>query len=586
MRTECRRSRPNERGYALLLTLVFISVCVVLLGSVFQWASNESTLTARNHAYNAAVAAAESAVEVAIAQMNRDFRHQSLASDVNTYSTVLPGALVANGWPSDYRFSDSEGNADRSEIVCKGWQVWTNVNSEFAGLYGMVNSYQITANARRITGPYPVAAAVRQDIQLTAIPIFQFAIFYALDLEINPGPPMVVTGKTHGNADIYAAPGSTLEFIDSVGAVGEIHHHRHPDDPLVGTPTTPIYRSTRLEGISSLTLPVGTDNNPSNVVKILDAPPADEDPNSELGRQRFYNKVNLIVITSNNTVVVTYNNDEHGTSFTSVPTNSISGGTNSGYTFAKTNVSFYDYREGKQVSCTEIDVKALTDWLAGSGSSFNAQAQFQTGHPINSIYVSDRRSAPGKLAAVRVTNGRQLPDGGLTVATPQPLYVKGHFNAADVTAGTTDTSQAKPAALVSDAISILSPNWNDDWSAATSLDNRSAANNTVNAAFLSGIVPSVTVDGQRHYSGGVENFPRFLENWTDTTFTYNGSMVVMFPSRYATNFWIDPGTYYRPPTRKWAFDSNFLDVTKLPAATPQVRKLQRGQWTVLAANGN
>ena len=67
--------------------------------------------------------------------------------------------------------------------------------------------------------------------------------------------------------------------------------------------------------------------------------------------------------------------------------------------------------------------------------------------------------------------------------------------------------------------------------------------------------------------------------------TYNGSMVVMFASRQATNFWIGPGTYYNAPTRKWGFDKNFLDASKLPPGTPQVRKLQRGQWSVAAVNG-
>ena len=80
----------------------------------------------------------------------------------------------------------------------------------------------------------------------------------------------------------------------------------------------------------------------------------------------------------------------------------------------------------------------------------------------------------------------------------------------------------------------------------------------------------------------MENFPRFLENWSGVTLTYNGSMVVMFPSQFATNWWITTGTYYNAPTRKWAFDLNFLDYNKLPPATPQVRKLVRSGWSVVS----
>jgi hypothetical protein len=263
----------------------------------------------------------------------------------------------------------------------------------------------------------------------------------------------------------------------------------------------------------------------------------------------------------------------------------VAGAGQTGYTFVNTNASFYDYREGKQVQATEIDIVALTNWMAGSGYALNQLAQARMGHGINSVFVDDRRPGAGKLTAVRVVNGTALPPSGLTLSTPRPLYVKGNFNAPDLTPGSTNTSLTAPASLASDAITILSPNWNDSWDSSTSLSSRAAANATVNAAFLSGIVPSVTTAaGVPHYSGGVENFPRFLENWSSSTLTYNGSMVVMFPSRYATNFWIAPGTYYNPPTRKWAFDSNFLSLNRLPPATPQVRKTQRGTWSIVAAS--
>ena len=63
---------------------------------------------------------------------------------------------------------------------------------------------------------------------------------------------------------------------------------------------------------------------------------------------------------------------------------------------------------------------------------------------------------------------------------------------------------------------------------------RVASSTTVNAAFLTGAVDTTL----GHYSGGMENFPRFLETWgSANVFTYNGSMIKMFPSLYATNFW-------------------------------------------------
>ena len=168
------------------------------------------------------------------------------------------------------------------------------------------------------------------------------------------------------------------------------------------------------------------------------------------------------------------------------------------------------------------------------------------------------------------------------VATDLPLYVEGNFNAPDTTPGSTNTANTLPASLVGDAITVLSAKWSDTYG-NNSLSARTPANTTVNAAFLAGIVQHTNTTGTLHYSGGVENFPRFLENWSGYTFTYNGSMVVTYPSQFATNYWVQTGNYYNAPNRKWAFDVNFLDYRRLPPATPMVRKLVRGQWNVVAA---
>jgi hypothetical protein len=585
MRIISRSSGRQEQAYVLILTLAFLTISLAILAGIGQWTYGNAALTARNNAYNSAVAAAESATEVAIAQMSRDFVHQSLSTDVTKYSRILPRTFLPFGWPVHYQFSDTYGNPDQSDILCAGWQQKTNLQGEFAGLYGMVNSYQVSSFAKDLAGPYPVSGGVCQSIQLTSIPIYQYAIFYGMDLEINPGAPMVVTGKTHGNADLYLAPSSSLEFRDAVSYVGQVNYSRSTNDPTGGSSTTPAFDG-ELRRVNSMTLPVGTDNNPTNVVQMLDVPPSGEDPASILGRERFYNKSDMVIDVLTNRVIVLYNNFEDGTSFTVVRTNAPSDGTNSGYSFINTNVSFFDYRETKQVLATELDVVALTNWMADAGFALNVQTQSRQKHAINSIYVNDTRVASGKLTAVRLVNGQNLPSSGLTVSTARPLYVKGSLNAPDLTPGSTNTANIKPASLASDAITILSANWNDSWTAATPLSSRTAANSTVNAAFLAGIVPSVTTNNQAHYSGGVENFPRFLENWSGSTLTYNGSMVVMFQSRFANNFWIAPGTYYNPPTRKWAFNTGFLDPNRLPPITPQVRKLQRVSWNVVTAKTN
>jgi hypothetical protein len=147
--------------------------------------------------------------------------------------------------------------------------------------------------------------------------------------------------------------------------------------------------------------------------------------------------------------------------------------------------------------------------------------------------------------------------------------------------GTTNTTTTKPASLVADAVTILSPNWVDTNSTA-SVSSRKAKPTTVNAAILTGVVE--TTLGK--YSGGMENFPRFLEDWgSANAFTYNGSMVKMFPSQYGTNAW-GKSDVYNPPKRDWAYDLNFNDAEKLPPLTPSLMYVFRGQWATVAADKN
>jgi hypothetical protein len=185
------------------------------------------------------------------------------------------------------------------------------------------------------------------------------------------------------------------------------------------------------------------------------------------------------------------------------------------------------------------------------------------------------------LPAVRLADGIQLPSAaGLTVVTPMPVYVLGDYNkqwdSSHVSNGT-NTLYTYPAALMGDAVTILSGAWSDAYTSGTALSSRSAQTTVVNAACLEGIVQSnPKISG--NYSGGVENFLRFLETWGGSTSTYNGSIVVMFPSVYSTNSW-SYGSYYTAPTRAWGFDYNFTQASKLPLMTPQLKKTVRISWS-------
>ncbi len=571
----------SENGSSLLPVLVIVGVSVLLYTAAATWTAHTVSMNNRHNVYNSTVAAAEAATEQALAHLASDFLNQSFKpANLDRYRSQVP----ALDWATGYRFTDGAGGLGKNWVESSAGIQVTNLDSQFKGLYGLAYSCRIKSAASPLNTPYNITAAVQQDLQLAAVPVFQFAIFYQMNLEINPGPAMQITGKVHSNATLYSAPGTALEYMDAVTAVGRIINDRDPNDPQYGsTKVTPVFDNGKLEQVSALNLPICTNNDPALVRQILEVPPAGEVYSSVQAQQRLYNRVDLVVTTTASKVTVRTGG---WAGFNTIPPN-VGTGTNppTQYSFIRTNASFYDQREGKNTLVTDIDVGALAQWITNAVPTLDESALVSLGHELNSIYVDDQRADSSQLTAVRVVNGHQLPPQGLTVATRLPLYVLGNYNAASGNLGTTNTSASRPAALLGDAITVLSPAWSDANanSSSSTLSQRSASDTTVNAAFLGGIVPTGNYNGVTHYSGGVENFPRFLEDWSNKTFTYNGSMVVMFPSHYATNFWVNPGTYYNAPIRHWAFDTNFKDYSRLPPASPQVLKIVRGQWRVVAA---
>ena len=263
-----------------------------------------------------------------------------------------------------------------------------------------------------------------------------------------------------------------------------------------------------------------------------------------------------------------------------------------GYSFI-TNKFFYDWREGwnnsagppKVVQAVQIDIRKFNVWLTNTadhngGSPFNnlCKQSSHKGHPIDSIYVYNAVPLIGTtLPAVRVINGSMLPTQtapyGFTLATPMPLYVYGNYNVSNSVGsslGKNTTAYTWPAALMADSISVLSGSWND----GVTNKRPTASDTTVNAACIAGIVPSqssYSLTTGIGYSGGVENFLRLLETWGATgDLWFNGSIVCLFPSQYATNCWVQTGSYYAAPTRHWAFDTNFVRWSGLPPLTPTV----------------
>jgi hypothetical protein len=596
-------------GYGLIIVMVFVGISLIIFASMLLWTSTNSRITNRNNIYNQSEAAAESATETALTSMIRDYAAQSL-NPPSVYQTNIPSTT---SWPVQYEFSDLNGHASQISIVLSPIATWQVLDAPYNGQYGLVIDCTNTATATPLNLSQTVPATVQQSIKFADIPLFQYAVFYNMDLEMNPGSAMTINGHVHSNNSIYAtgdSSGAPLIINGNMEGSTGINYTRNSavDPSAARTGNVIVTNGVANPSGATLAMPIGTNNSPSAVEALLNLPPSSisvpsANGYSTNGATYLYNSADLIVtndVTGTN-IAVYYDNQNNATKLTLIPpdvvvvtTNNGVASTNAYYSFV-TNATFYDYRESDTVQATQLSVTNLNNWLtnvsARGGAQYNTMnnsGSTSKGHGINSVYVySSVPPSTTTLPAVRVVGGQQLPSAGLTVATPLPLYVQGNYNTTTnginfaSTLGSTTNGNTVPAALMGDSITVLSSAWQDSYNANTSLGSRNPTSTTINAATLEGIVQSVKTSGNKYYSGGLENFLRLEENWGGKTLTYNGSIVVLFPSQYATNAW--NLNYYSVPNRQWGFDLNYTKGTQyLPPLTPQVREIIRRTWSAIS----
>ncbi len=197
--------------------------------------------------------------------------------------------------------------------------------------------------------------------------------------------------------------------------------------------------------------------------------------------------------------------------------------------------------------------------------------------------VGRKNRVTGARHGLKLVNGAlgnvpTKPDGtgGFTVASENIVYIVGNYNADD--AGFGDPHAA--TAVVADAVSFLSKDWEDWRSFANPITpgNRVAVTSYYRVAVAAGKNinwPNPSWGGEEGeddgLDGGTHNFLRYLERWSGQTFNYRGSLVSLYYSEYAIGLYKCCSAVYGPPTRSYAFDTDFLDLDKLPPGTPRFR---------------
>ena len=578
-----RKSSHSESG-AILPIVIILMLALTITGLAFLNAGvMENGLVRKEIAKTQAFYAAEAGIESGL------FRLRALLSS-GLYPTEddldeIALDIEANPPVSGFNFDITmeKDGVQGSELVETG---------PYAGLIAITQGYEITSEATSTTGN-PASATIIQKVKDRRFNLFQFGVFYSdVDLELQPGPEMTFKGRVHSNKDIYLDSDSTLKIDSYLTSAGKIIKGSMPEDPSLEGGTVTIkdsddvyqdmYYDDELDpprwfdhdhpnwipaagerwdenvqdqayGVTPLNLPLPPLTPMIDIIKR-----GDPDDPEILKNARLYWQADLRILDG----VAYLKSGEQVRTQQTIARASLAVGLTywdpdqGNLVHPVVTKSFSNYREGHSIAVVEIDIEKLMRReelieIGPEAGGIGGDLCLENGI----LYVSES----GLNNGVRLVQGSELPSGGLTVGTDNPLYIKGNYN----------TDNKQPSAVFCDALNILSNDWNDSRD-----HDRIASSTTVNVSMVTGIVE--TEEG--YYSGGVENLPRFLENWSGKTFSLSGSMVVLWESEQATGKWIYGMPYYTAPRREWEFDEDLLEAANLPPATPQVSTVERTHW--------
>jgi len=579
-----KSGRPSqEAGFGLLVTLLMVLIVATLAGATARVASTEMEVVANYRGLSRAFYGADGTAQAAVDELVTMGRQLGRFPTDAELSTVTAPSMTGTTFTT---FALARDGAEVIEPLQSGY---------FQGLnaYTMPFSVDVTAE----TTDWPLGrASVGMGVLFDIIPIFQFAVFYEEDLEILPGPAMLVNGRVHGNHDVYLNAGNSLTIDSALTAAGNIYHRRKDKAAAAGTvnlrvssgvfaamagldSADPDWYAQALDrwngnvrsaehGIDPLNLTIADPARPRMLIDL----PISSDTSEEQASKLHY-QADLVIL--NGQAV-----DALG-----LPVDTVD--PVSGQDALRATVIF-DQREQRNMLTLEVDMERLgrspawpangllyvaagenvdlmPDWTSGCAGCWGPGGWEGHTQPWLSLDTA---------FAVKVTNGAQLA-APVTVATDNPLYVRGDYN----------TVNKVGSALMGDAITVLSDDWgrvgqaasepDDDLAYSTrSLADRVAANTTLNAAVMLG--NTATTWGA--YNGGLENVLRFMEKWSGRTLTYRGSIVDLWYSEQARGDWRYGSPVYRAPSRNWSFDTDFLTVANLPPFTPRAYTVRVSDW--------
>jgi hypothetical protein len=556
----------NNRGFALEATLFTMLLISVLIASAFAGVVSVTRTSNMDYRNSRVSYAAEAGADAIMAQL-ADALEDGALDDSELAAVTAP---TLNGF--------TFGNVQVTKQG--GVQVEAVTDGPFAGLYSLTQRLEIYSQAHDTLFN---EGAVIVSAKAQAIPIFQFGIFFDQDLEITNGPPLDFDGWVHTNGNLYLSSANAY-YHNIITTPNLVVHNRKDNNSVLngvdidnasGTGVQLNFDSRSLPnpnafkaasnaafddrlmsgayGVDTLRVPLPAGVPPQAVMQPRQA----GDPQIVRDAKFAWKSDWYIVV---DLAAMGNGIDVCGTGMASIRDQ---GGTLPTLAECQSMLSwgweqFADGRENRWADVLDVNVGALFNWAAANPTGATEIMYFTF---VNSAGANDP-SGDGVYPVVRLRNAATLSNP-ITFATDHPVYVWGDYNSNPV--------NWVPTSVIGDAITWLSNAWSDAAHGFPFVQTP-AAPTAVYTAVLAGhsATPWDWYDtgSNAPYGGGVENHPRFLENWSGVTSTYYGSLVSLSTAAMAVGPW--GGSYYTPPRRDWHFDMRFEDPEDLPPGTPVV----------------
>ena len=212
----------RENGVALITALLVLFLISAIVVGMSWMVMSDQRLGGNNKSRETAFYGAEAGMEKMTADLGNIFSVQGSITAANvpvvtgappviqgiTYVNGLGNSTYAMGCPT---FPCVAPVAQNDTI---------QPPSPYAGMQALITSFTLQVASQSTNG---AEVKLQRQIQLVAIPVFQFGIFSNTDLSYFNGPPFDFGGRVHTNGNLWlSANAGPLYLADRVTAVGQV----------------------------------------------------------------------------------------------------------------------------------------------------------------------------------------------------------------------------------------------------------------------------------------------------------------------------------------------------------------------------